>query len=326
VNEPIEISRGGVDQRDQVVALASRVLGWDEGPNQEFFSWKHDENPFGASPLWVARAGGALVGFRTLLRWQWITPAGEVLHAVRAVDTVTDPAFARRGIFRRLTLTALAELTDEGVAFVFNTPNEKSRPGYLEMGWSVVGRPPIAIYLRSVGSLVKAARSRRPADKWSIDTDFGIPAPEVLADEAGVGALLASQPPTDRLTTRWSVDYLQWRYGFAALHYRVCLAAESIEDGFAIVRLRRRGAAVEGVVADLFVPGAERARRRALLARLGRMLPADYGLVARSDASGSRRWVPAVGQGPVLCWRAAADHRPLGLDGWRLSLGDLELF
>ncbi len=35
---------------------------------------------------------------------------------------------------------AVDELTTDGVDAIVNTPNDKSRPGYLEMGWPEVGR------------------------------------------------------------------------------------------------------------------------------------------------------------------------------------------
>ena len=65
-----------------------------------------------------------------------------MLRAVRAVDTATDPDYQGRGLFTRLTLQAIDELRAEGVDFVFNTPNDQSRPGYLKMGWQVVGTLP----------------------------------------------------------------------------------------------------------------------------------------------------------------------------------------
>ena len=57
-------------------------------------------------------------------------------RAVRAVDTITAPEARGRGVFTRFTLAILSnEITrDDDVSFVFNTPNDQSRPGYLKMG------------------------------------------------------------------------------------------------------------------------------------------------------------------------------------------------
>src|SRR4029079_3500391 len=102
--------------------------------------WKHVDNAFGRSPMWVACDGERIAGFRAFMRWEF-EGAGEVKRAVRTVDTATHPDYQGQGIFTKLTLAGLEELAAEGVDFVFNTPNDKSRPGYLKMGWHVLGRP-----------------------------------------------------------------------------------------------------------------------------------------------------------------------------------------
>ncbi len=71
--------------------------------------------------------------------------AGEVLRAVRAVDTATDPDYQGQGLFTALTMHGLDEVRADGVDFVFNTPNDQSRPGYLKMGWQTVGELPVAV-------------------------------------------------------------------------------------------------------------------------------------------------------------------------------------
>ena len=122
------------------------------------FAWKHDENPFGQSPARVAEDdSGTLVGLRTFLRWRFRRPDGTTLSAVRAVGTATHPDWQGRGIFSRLTLSALDDLRDAGVDRVFNTPNDKSRPGYLRMGWQQVGKVPVSVRLTGPRSIAKLA-------------------------------------------------------------------------------------------------------------------------------------------------------------------------
>src|SRR5262249_8542580 len=145
-----------------------------------FFHWKHVENPFGASPTWVALDGARVVGFRTFLRWCFDTSVGTPVVAVRAVDTATDPAYQGRGIFTRLTLGALDELREEGIALIFNTPNASSLPGYVKMGWSLVGRLSAAVMPTHVGSLRALATARQPASLWSIEIRFGERATDVF--------------------------------------------------------------------------------------------------------------------------------------------------
>lgn len=321
------ISPGGANDRDEVLDLAARALGWAEGPNREFFAWKHDENVFGPSPLWLAHADGRLVGARILMRWRFTSPDGSLVDAVRAVDTVTDAEFGRRGVFRRLTLHALRELAAENISFIFNTPNQQSRPGYLKMGWSVVGRPALSVRPRGVLALVRSAIERAPAEKWSLETEAGESARDVFENEEAVVAILASQPYSGGLRTDRSPAFYRWRYGFGPLHYRVLLAGQTPADGFAVFRLRRRGGHVEGTVCDVLVPGRRANLRHALLRRLGDEVDADYLVASRGDGGPVRaRWLPAPRQGPILCYRAVSQGDQPTLGEWDLSLGDLELF
>ncbi len=244
---------------------------------------------------------------------------------MRAVDTATHPDAQGRGVFSRLTLGALDELRDEGVSFVFNTPNERSRPGYLKMGWREVGRIPIEARPRSVGSLVRLVRARVPAEKWSESCGAGEPANEVFADRAASAALLATLPEPTVLSTRRSPDFLAWRYGFGPLHYRVIHAGSVLTDGAVVFRLRRRGAATEAAIADVLVPAGDHSRVASLCRAVLAASAADY--LVRVRIPGVGGCLPVPGQGPTLVQRVLGE-RVVGasLADWRLTLGDLELF
>ncbi len=306
-----------------IMALAQAALGWDDDERHiAFFDWKHRRNPFGPSPMWVAEESGEVLAFRTFLRWEWLRPDGGVARAVRAVDTATHPDVQGRGLFRALTMTALDELTDEGVDFVFNTPNHQSRPGYLKMGWEVIGRPPVRVRPCGLGGLARLARARVAAAKWSEPAAFGEPAAEAFADDAQLEALMAILT-ADELTTNRSPAYWRWRYGFGPLHYRVVRRGDDLTDGFAVVRLRRRGAAVEATVCELVVHPGDRGAVGALLRRIE---GADYLLVAGRLSPLQGGLLPLPHQGPLVTWRAVNQTEPPTLAGWNLSLGDLELF
>ena len=196
-------------------------------------------------------------------------------------------------------------------------PNEQSRPGYLKLGWREVGRPPVSARAARPRDLVTIARSRVPAELWSLPIDVG----------SGIAPWLdgrGSWPPpvpvssTDRsLRTATDERFARWRYGFPDLHYRVVDGG----DAAIVVRLRCRGASRELVVADrLGDPDRADALAVDTLGRVGathalRMGPARPG----------RGFVPVPGGGPVLTWRAVCDHGPPPLPNWDLCLGDLEL-
>lgn len=305
-----------------VLSLMAQVMGWNKDePFDEFFRWKHRDNPFGQSPSWVALHDGEVVGYRTFLRWTFIDDEGKTLRAVRAVDTATHHDYQGMGIFRTLTLRGVAELTLAGDAFVFNTPNDQSRPGYLKMGWTVARRLPIGFLPAGPGAVPRIAKSRVPADLWSVPTSAGIPANETLAD-ASVAEALLQHAPTKGVRTLRSPEYLAWRTALEPFHYRLLLASpHDPAEGGILFRLRHRGPALESAVIEQFAP--DPTTRVKLVWRMLRDSGADYAIA--SPAGPSNGLIPLLRQGPMLTTRALASAPPLGR-AWALSLGDVELF
>jgi hypothetical protein len=323
---PIEVRVAAPSDRTAVLDLLGASLALSSVHLDAFFCWKHDANPFGPSPGWVAVDDGMVVGFRTFMRWQHLADGGEVLPTVRAVDTATRPSHQGRGIFRRLTLQAVGDLRNEGVALVFNTPNAKSRPGYLKMGWSMVGRPATAVRVTSPASLARMVRARVPADTWSQASSGGRPAAEVLTDP-GLPELLGSLATPAGLWTNRTPDYLRWRYGFAPLAYRAVALDDDVRAGVAVFRVRRRGSALECALCDVLTPAADPGARRALVRSVVRQCGADYVIQLGRSGLDRNGFVRAPGQGPVLTWHPLSPGVPGGrLDHWALTLGDVELF
>jgi GNAT superfamily N-acetyltransferase len=321
MTDDIAIRRTEPGDDEQIRALLNVALALTEH-DAALLHWKHEQNPFGRSPAWVAVAGDRIVGYRTFLRWEF--EHGDALRrAVRAVDTATHPDFQGRGIFTRLTTQAIETLTAEGVDFVFNTPNDNSRPGYLKMGWIEVGRLRARVRpRRSLRALTRLLRARAPAELASIETSAGEAAGDVL-DAVDVPALLAEQGSHAGLRTHRSPAFLRWRYALAPLHYRALLLGDSADNGFVVFRLRRRGPAVEAIVCDwLVAPGQERQLEQTLRS-VPRRTGADHAVVL--DAGATPGFLPAPG-GPILTWRALAHHEPTPLADWHLRGGDVELF
>ncbi|HMG43689.1 MAG TPA: GNAT family N-acetyltransferase [Acidimicrobiales bacterium] len=323
----IDVRVATSDDDPAVLELLQASMGWvPDEQYARFFAWKHRESPFGESPAWVAVDGERIVGFRTFLRWQFVHD-GRVVDAVRAVDTATHPDYQGKGIFSLLTRHALDELATMGTGFVFNTPNDRSRPGYVKMGWQLVQRLPVAARPRSALALVRLARARTPADKWSADSTGGVSAPEALADREAVAALLdrLAGESGPGLATHRTPDYLAWRYGFPPLHYRALTGPGGLADGMVVFRVRRRGAATEAALCEVLVPGDDSGMIRQLLAEVLRSSQADHAvwLGAARPALGL---LPIPGQGPTLMWRSVCEQTPPPAADWHLTLGDIELF
>lgn len=299
------------DDVPQVLRLLRASLGKQDDPRYEgFFRWKHRDNPFGRSPSWLAEVGGEPAGFRTFMRWEFVD-GGLGARAARAVDTATAPGFRGRGIFQRLTLHGLRALGAEGVAFVFNTPNEQSRPGYLKMGWSEVGRVPVSVRPRGPAAALRMARSRVPAVLWSPTVAYGEPVTALGPDGA---AALDEATAAPGWRTRRTPAYLRWRYGFAPLGYRLA----ATDGGLLVFRVRDRGACRELVVCEL--AGDPRGRRR-VLTRALRGCAADYAIGVGRPAGSC---LPLPGQGPILTFRPLQGQPAPA--SWSLTMGDVELF
>jgi GNAT superfamily N-acetyltransferase len=320
----LDYRRAGPEDRPQILELLGASLGWGDDPRfEEFFVWKHEQNPFGPSPAWVAVDGGRVVGFRTFLRWEF-TDGDAVRCAVRAVDTATHPDYQGRGIFKTITLLALSELKTEGVDFVFNTPNDQSRPGYLKMGWTEVGRLPLRFRPRSFLAIREIAKARVPASRWPVDAPHlpGEPAVKVLADHRAVRELLAVVPARGGLATRLTPESLAWRYSLESLGYRVALVADDPSSGIVVFRYRQRGPAIEASVLEALAPkGTSPARA---------LRPVLHGGATYAVGLGDtlpRTWgVPLPNQGPILTWRGLTGADGPALGDWSLTLGDVELF
>ena len=322
----VDIRRARVDDFPSIVALARDSLGWTDD-DERFLSWKHLENPFGASPMWLALDGDRVVGFRAFLRWEFVID-GRAVRAVRAVDTATHPDYQGRGIFTRLTLAALDELGADRIELVFNTPNEKSRPGYLKMGWEEVGRLRVAAMPTSPRCLAVLHTARASAGRWPLVTDSGEPAGAVLQPSSDLVVLLASQPVVG-IVTRRTPEFLAWRYGYEPLGYRVVHRGATLADGFATFRLRRRGQAVECVLCDVVVPDSDHRLVVEVVRRVRKAVKADYNLSpSRYVSTGAEADVMPLDEAVVLLReaeeeRAEADREldkvlaQLGFEGWR---------
>jgi hypothetical protein len=284
----------------------------------------------------LAESDGRLAGLRAFMRWRFVA-GGRPVRAARAVDTATHPDFQGMGVFTRLTLAALEEVRGE-VDLVFNTPNAKSGPGYLKMGWSEVGRVPVSVRARRplrllAGLRPGAAPAGEPGAPPRVDAR---PAAAVLERGDQVARLLEREPaPADRLATPRDLGYLRWRYGAAPLLGYHAVTEERAGElaGLAVFRVRPRGRLWESTVAEVLTGGDPRTARRllrrvALAARTDHLTfhaPAGSSLGRAARASG---FLPSPAGVSLVANPLVEGIRPdpTALGSWALSLGDLEVF
>ncbi len=311
----LNIREATPDDRPAIIELCRASLGWGDDPRfEQLFSWKHDQNAFGPSYMWVATDGDRIVGLRAFMRWEFVR-GGEILRAVRAVDTATHPDYQGKGLFTAMTMHGLDVVKADGIDFVFNTPNDKSRPGYLKMGWQEVGKLPVAIRVASPRAAVRMARSRVASSHWPLDVGLGQPVLDVVSELSA-----SDSSPLDRSTiaTNVSTGFYEWRYGADFLGYR----AVAGDGGHLVCRVRQRGRTKEFVTLDS--PGLDLSSADRIAGRLLRANGLDHALrIGAVDARNG--FVPAPG-GPVVTWRSVCTEAMPPLPSWCVGMGDVELF
>ena len=184
---------------------------------------------------------------------------------MRAVDTATRPSHQGRGIFRRMTLHALDDLRAEGVAFVFNTPNDSSRPGLPQDGLDA-GRAPGRLVRLTVARRCGGwpGRGPRPTSGPSRRRRAGR-RPRCSRRRASPSP--ARRGPPGRLSTHRTPAFLRWRYGFGPLAYRAVTLGDDVRNGVAI--FRGGGGRPWSALCDVLAPAGEPGARRALVRSIG---------------------------------------------------------
>jgi len=335
----VEVRPYADEDESKALELLRRTLG--EGPvgerSPEFFRWKHIANPFGRSFMLVAELDGQIVGLRAFMRWRF-RAGEESFRAVSAVDTATHPDFQGKGIFSQLTRAALDHVRGEA-EFVYNTPNEKSLPGYLKMGWEKVATVPISVRVVRPAHFLGGIRSPRGSlhshhEPPSIHADR---AADLLSAGPALASLVEEDASSDRrLKTERDVKYLAWRYqAVPRLDYRAVSKWRGDQlRGVAIFRVRARARLWEATVTELLVPAGDRATARTLLGEVRRSVRVDH--LTCHFPSGSTAARAARRRGFVRSPRGVTfvvnslgkdlhpDPRSFG--SWALSLGDLEVF
>jgi len=166
----------------------------------DVWNYKHLKNPFGASLVLVAVESNKIVGVRAFMRWQWNVNNGKSFSAFRAVDTATHPDYQGKGIFKKLTLEALNVAKSLQGDFVFNTPNEMSKPGYLKFGWSEVSKIEVRLSIHLSRNILGSSKSSYTLDGGKVDELDNLCSHWNLNMEKG------------KMFTPKSKEYLLWRY------------------------------------------------------------------------------------------------------------------
>lgn len=277
---------------------------------EEIWRYKHIDNPFGESLVLVAEEKGEIIGVRAFMRWKW-QQTESIYSTFRAVDTATHPAHQGKGIFKKLTLKALEIGKERGDHFVFNTPNEQSKPGYLKMGWNEVDK--LNIHLRPVNFLSLKKR----ALGYNIYGCVGN-CQELFSTH------FHDQKATMKLFTPKDSEYINWRYINNPLQtYSVVFNENFFIAGYTKPRWNLKEFRVSELI---FSEEGKKSAKSAIL----ELAKSSGAAVISLSPNNKMRFKAGVtgGFGPILTFKSinCNDLSFLNLDSWSYSLGDLELF
>ncbi|MFC3880931.1 GNAT family N-acetyltransferase [Algoriphagus namhaensis] len=298
-----------------IIDLLSASLGDSLIPKTEsLWKWKHQDNPFGTSPVLLAEEGSTLVGLRAFLKWEFEAD-GKIYFACRAVDTATHPDHQGKGIFKKLTSTLLDEVGASGIDFIYNTPNKKSTPGYLKMGWEKWGKLPLKLQFH-----VGTGNNQHPLD----------PAP--WSSIAPLVAQLESPASQNETGAILKPGYLKWRYLDCPLFPYYFLTDHNSFLIFYRIKESRLGRELR--TCDLFTfPSFGENQKKMLHEQLreaqkssGARFTSSSGLKYPHQNALNLGTVPILAMGPLVTFRKLQPHLDPKSLPWQWSLGDLELF
>lgn len=330
----MEVREAGPQDIPHIVGLLRISLGESLMPKSEhYWQWKHLDNPFGRSPVLLCFDNDMLVGVRAFMRWEWRNSKNHIFKAVRAVDTATHPQYQGKGIFRKLTMELVKTCTEKGDDFVFNTPNAKSRPGYLKMGWIDAGRLPVTFDVQRPFSIIYNVLAK-PGSSGEGDMTSDV---RSLLHHSSLDELIACHCKQSRnLITNLSPGYLRWRYLDVPVASYIAVAIMEGDQltGLMIGRQKRSKIGSELRITELLI------RSKADGRKLMKSIKAycnhwhtDYTTLSGTVGSNARsvlshlRLTASIGPMVTVRQLAATDLSMLKMfNEWSPSLGDLELF
>ncbi|TRO65106.1 GNAT family N-acetyltransferase [Christiangramia sabulilitoris] len=303
------------DIPDIIKVLKASLGEGSSEKTEKVWRYKHIDNPFGESLILVAEEKNEIIGVRAFMRWNW-QKGDKVYSAFRAVDTATHPDHQGKGIFKKLTLNALAMGKERGDHFVFNTPNAQSKPGYLKMGWKEISKlrihviPVNPFYWKKEKEIMQNFSNDVPnefldLDKWNED-------------------LIGS----DKVFTPKGESYLNWRYVNNPMQsYFIKSNSEYFIAGYVKIHKNFKEFRISEL---LFTKDASRKTIKKIIMNWAKKFGVQFvslnvpleGTIFKRSLSG--------GLGPVLTFKLIDENLDqnmfLKFKSWEYSLGDLELF
>ena len=120
------------------------------------FDWWHFGCPVAASGFQVAEINGRVAGVQPMELFPYERSGRQFIGAM-LTGVVVHPEFRGRGLFSRLIEACEKEAWQFGADFVTTMPNDRSRPGFLKLGYREPGRRRLLILPLNVSKLARRA-------------------------------------------------------------------------------------------------------------------------------------------------------------------------
>jgi GNAT superfamily N-acetyltransferase len=354
--------KAGAPACDKDAALSGAELAWDTQAEalrrlfaavwprhrvtgKPYFDWQFLERPGGRPVAFCARQEGArpeaLAGVYLVMPATLLAGAHALDFSV-SVYTATHPDYQRRGIFSRLAGLTYERCEKQGVAGTVGVPNNNSLPGFMRLGFTVLGR--MELLARPASPLAGLRAPGRPGGQvieFKSPQDFSAIDCRLDRARALSGGVLFER----------GTEFLAWRYlRCPGVRYRMFGFLDKGDRLAGFIALRRavRGGLPLTVIVDFLVdrtaPDAG-AAAAALLARahllaLKTLAPVVIALAnpfSYEAAALQRNGFTRVGQRFLphecnLILKAHADQpgplagRLMDFRNWHFSFGDYDIF
>ncbi len=314
----MKIREASEEDIPEIVKVLKLSLGEQDLPlSESIWNFKHLSNPFGKSLVFVAEENSTIIGVRAFMRWKWKL-GSKIYNTYRAVDTATHPEHQGKGIFKKLTLKAVEVAKENGDDFIFNTPNDQSRPGYLKMGWELVDKLKVALR-PAYNSFWKFGDT---TIDYSINLNCSSDKVEHLCEEWN-----REYGSRKTLFTPKSAVFLSWRYENNPLQKYEVFANEGL---YFAAYIKRRKGLKELRISECICNKNSKSEINKIVKSLSNKFGVQ--VISYSPELLDLKWnLTSSNIGPVLTLR------DLNLEGdeklqfkeirrWSYSLGDLELF
>ncbi len=273
------------DLAEEVVELSRRTWGEAEITNLDYHRWQYVDNPAGPVMGFLARDREThkIVGQEALIPIQ-VDLDGVPTAVTLSLNTTTDPAYRRKGIFGGLIRSANESLAPAGMAYVYGVPNQNSYAGFIGLGWYLVGDIPLLVRpvnlrrlvaqrtsLPGVAPLVAiAGRPLAPTLPKTPQPVEGVSITPVEQFDASFDDLWQRVRGRQRVMVIRDSTYLNWRFHQIPLRRYDCFKATTTDQvlvGYIVLREAEIGGIQAGLIVDFLIdssPDGERAGKALL--------------------------------------------------------------